>query len=130
MSIDRVKINKLREDIEAVLSEVGEMHGVHFELGRCRYNRDNAEFKLEVALVDADGEVKSKVSNDFRRMAASAGLSPNDLGRTFVHSGVQYVVTGWNSRARKNKVTLRREDGASVAAPVSLVKTGLHRMAS
>ena len=120
--IDRQMVRLFRDRMQAVLDSLG--HELHAKIvvGNASYTPDNASFKVEVAPVQADGQVVDKSASDFKRMAARYSLAPSDLGRQFSLDGKQFILTGLNPRCRRYPILARgREDGKAWKLPLDAV---------
>lgn len=125
MSITRFNkhnLGELREVIETALATASEETGLDIQLGRCRFSSDTATFKLEVKTVDEDGKAFDENAANFKVFAEDFGLSPNDLGKTFVSSRVEYTISGLKPRNRKYPVIATRGDGKTFKFHAALVK--------
>jgi len=105
--INREKMQSLRTAIERELEELGRKHGVQFKVGNGSYDQNGSfgHFKLEIANVNDQGEVTDQFAENFKRLAKSLGLLPDDLGKRFTsQSGETFKIVGLNPRATKMPV--------------------------
>ncbi len=121
MQINKVLINQLRQDIESALSDVCEAHGLDIALGHCRYGKENAQFKLEVAIIGEDGEVRNAEAMAFEQSARRYGLQPEDLGKMFTYQGKRYSIAGLKTNRPKFPILATRADGKSYKFPSDIV---------
>ena len=120
--IDRILIEKLRDEISHCLEPIGEKYGIELKAGRCGYSSGNFTMKLEGSLVGDDGVVLTKEAEDFKKYAHWHGLVPEDLGKTFVHTHVVYTITGLKTRASKYPITAQASNGGSYKFAAESVK--------
>ena len=120
--IDRILIEKLRDEISHCLEPIGEKYGIELKAGRCGYSSGNFTLKLEGSLVSEDGVVLTKEAGDFKKYAHWHGLVPEDLGKTFVQAHVVYTITGLKTRARKYPITAQASNGGSYKFAAESVK--------
>ena len=120
--IDRILIEKLRDEISHCLEPIGEKYGIELKAGRCGYSSGNFTLKLEGSLVSEDGVVLPKEAEDFKKYAHWHGLVPEDLGKTFVHTHVVYTITGLKTRASKYPITAQASNGGSYKFAAESVK--------
>ena len=106
----RQKAKDLRELIQNALNGVAGPAGVDIRVGNCRFGTD-ATFQVIVSEVAADGTVKTREADDFRMLASSYGLEPEDLGRSFRSNGDRYTIAGLKPRSRKYPILAKRGDG-------------------
>jgi len=129
--MDRIKAKMLRKAIEMELKEVEENLKVKIEVGRCTYNDSNCTFKLEIADIGKNGEVKSKEVEEFIRYASNFGLNADDLGKQFNSNGEIFKITGLSVRKRKYPILgVRLKDGKRFKFAVEQVITGLKYLTS
>ena len=131
MVIDRNSLKNMRPLIDAALAELGQELGVKFEIGNARFSRtgDNATFKLEVATIGDDGEVKSKDVENFKKNCYKWGMKPTDLGETFLtYDRKEYKIIGANPRRWKNPILCESlKNGKTFIFPGDAVKAHLDR---
>ncbi len=104
-------LRELRDGLDAALKQLGEKFGVSLKLGTGRFSPTNCTFKLEAAVIAEDGQVVTKESQDFTRLAKVYGLSPEDLGRTFKTGGKSFTIVGLNSKRPKYPINAKSADG-------------------
>jgi len=109
--IDKILLQKVRDEISHCLEPLGEKHGIELKLGSCNYSFDNFTMKLEGSLVGDDGVVLTKEAVDFKKYAHWHGLVPEDLGKSFVHTNVVYTITGLKTRAKKYPIIIEDNKG-------------------
>jgi len=91
----RTTLNKALETAAAEL-------GISAELGGCKFQARTAEYKLEINLINADGEVFNQEAEDFKNYSETFYRVPADaLGKTFTNNGGHYKLTGLKQRNRK-----------------------------
>jgi len=102
--IDRNAVTEIRQKLQDQLDSVAAELGVRIQVGNASYDgvgNMNVTYKVEVAVLDADGNVQDRAAVDFARDAALYGLKSDDLGTEFVCRGKTYRITGLQRRARK-----------------------------
>ena len=86
-------LHELRNQLNAVLNSNG-IDGYTFELGNCRYDGGEANFKLRVL-------IKGGKSRQERDLEDLAKLSDLDTTKTATLQGMKVSLVGYNTRARK-----------------------------
>ncbi len=124
---DRPTVKKTRDKIQAVLDILSKELGCQIKVGRASFARDgsNCTFKVECAIMSADGTVETKEVTAFRKMASLYGLSPNDLGKVFTNAGEKFTISGLKPKANKYPILATRSDGKGFKFPVDMVKLAL-----
>lgn len=100
-------LKKINRRIAEALAEVENEFDLDFKIGTFRYSPDGDlfDFKMEATARGAE----TREAKHFKEAFASdfSPVKPGHLGKVFEASGGRRVkLTGYNSRARKNKITL------------------------
>jgi hypothetical protein len=120
--LDRQTVRLFRERMQEALDPLGNEIHAKITVGNASYTPGNASFKIEVALVQADGQTINKSASNFKRMAARYSLAASDLGRQFSLDGKQFIITGLNPRCRRYPILARgRADGKIWKLPLDAV---------
>lgn len=99
--------------------------GVTFTLGNCRYGENSGKFELQFGTVNDDGTANTKAMDDFKRYASRYGLSPDDLGRTFVQNGRRFEIVGAKPTNTKYPILANDSTGRTFKFPAWTVKAQL-----
>jgi hypothetical protein len=124
MTIDRQFLRTFHADALDALKAVAKKHGVTIAQKAGSYARDgsNATLKFEIATIGNDGQAQTKAAQAFKRDAARFGIDPEALGTTFTSRGVEYRITGLNTRRPKYPISADRvRDGRAHKFPASVV---------
>lgn len=100
--MDKARAKAMGAEVEAALRAVAEKNGMKFVFkgGSC----DAGSFKPRVEFVELDADKKS-----FEAYASMFGLSAADYGRSFVHAGKTYRLTGISiGRSSKPVIATRK----------------------
>ena len=124
--MDRAKVKMLRKAMEEALAPLEESFKVKLLMDNCNFTESYCNFKVGFADVAEDGEVQSKEVKEFKMFAATYGLEPTDLYRTFTVRGTEYKITGLSTRKPKYPLLADRvRDGAKFKFPVDQVVMAL-----
>ena len=96
---NRPNIKTLREEIDNALKSIAEKHGISLMLGNVRFSDRSFTGKLEARITDTHGEPTMAV--DFRTLADTYGLKPENLYRMVTIQGKTYKIVGLKPRNRK-----------------------------
>ena len=102
--ITRKGLVSLREDIQKALKEIGEAHGVNISCGKANFEPTNATIALEIAVINSDGSVETKMRKDYRDFASHYKLHPNWLDQEFRSGNHIYKIIGLNPRSGRYPV--------------------------
>ena len=122
MIITQEKVRELRLKMQAILDEFAEANGVHAMITGGTYTLNNATYKLELAVVEEDGEVRTRDAEHFIYYASMFGLTPNYLGKTFQHDGKLMKIVGLKRKNRSYPIMVEADDGTSYKYPPDLIK--------
>ncbi|MEG1926086.1 MAG: hypothetical protein RR415_10105 [Ruthenibacterium sp.] len=107
--------------LEAVIKPVGEQYGVDIAMTGLKFGEDECHCKVAASLQRTETG-KSKIQNDFEKMAPFHGLESEDFGREFSYRGETYTIVGINARAKSMPVMLKRKsDGVNVKCSADFV---------
>lgn len=125
---DKPTTRKIVNRVEEYLQGLSEELGVHITAGNARYSSTNITLKLEISVVDADGEAMTKEVMDFKTYAPVHGLSPDDLNAQFSYLGRKYKLIGYKPRRYKFPFVVEcLDDGKQYKLPAIAVETALKR---
>lgn len=119
--IDRNKVYYLREMIQNKIQELVQEE-FSFRLGNATFSKNNVTFKLEVNTINQDGTINTKEASDFKLCAPMYGLSPDNLGSTFIHKGQEYTIVGLSVRSRKYPIICEKEGNSYKFATETIKK--------
>lgn len=103
MKFDKHNLTSLRADLNAAFAAVAAKHGVKINLGNCRFSPSQADFKVKVCTVTADGTVidaESEALNSAYVAEYVVGTQMKNLDRHFTTQGMTFVLTGYKARRR------------------------------
>ena len=100
------QLDTLRKQMQNALKMFGDKADITFDVGNCRYSGGQATFQVKCLLKGA----KTREQQDLEFYAELLGL---DIDKTCKLRGEDMKLSGYKSRARKNKWVLQRlRDGA------------------
>ena len=130
--IGREDIERIAYSFEMFFEEMQLNHGVAFKVGPMRYdNRDQGNFKILVSTISEGGEVNTPEAEAYRQecrnekfgvalMRREGDEVPEEsimqeewLGQT-LKAGDEFTLLGWNPRAKKYPVLVRRKGGVGL----------------
>lgn len=105
------QLEEIRDDINLALKQVGEKHGLGFELGGMRYTEDTFKVTLEAVQLSSTGGDVNEVL--FKKDCYLFGFRPEHYGIKFKLNGTLFSLIGFNPRSPKNNCKIVRvSDGA------------------
>jgi len=102
--MDRSTAKSLIEALESFLGPFEDEHDVKVIVGTGSFGSSSLTVKLELAELSESGEALSRMANEFKSLAVSYGLRPDDLGKEFIKNGNKYKIVGLKPRSHKYPV--------------------------
>lgn len=120
--INNETLKALRGEINAALESVGKKYNVQLVADSCKYNSHFATFKLNVSNLSEDGQVVDEHMSYLRTMRKVFGLTEEHLNQTFKIGSEDYVLSGYNPRARtRDAIITKLSDGKKYMASMQTV---------
>lgn len=113
--LTKESITNLSSDIRLALEQVELIYGVKINLGTISYTSKNASVKLSINTVSEDGTPQTKEAQNFDFFKGRHGLSNVNVGDTINIKGTNWILAGWNTRARKMPIKLSHPDKTQTA---------------
>lgn len=124
--MSNAEYNVIRADINKALEQVGKKYGVQFKAGNVRVAEGYADFKLQMAIVRADGTVETVEADTFKRLHSVYGFELNQLYQKFVMGGKTYSLMGINTSSSKLPVVIMEiSSGKMLKANLDSVKNAM-----
>lgn len=129
--ITKAMFPQFRADLAAALRGLEDKYGVTMSMERITYTDSTFSGKLTAVSKEAtagvgadDGSAKWKAG--FLKNACRYGLTPNDLGKEVVLSGVTYKIVGARPKAGQ-PIVLKKPSGAFIASSAEPVRNALYK---
>ena len=107
MGFTKQEAQKMREEINAALTDLGKRLNVDIHAGSCSFSDTEINFKMKVTTADK-AAVELKTRKDFEQFATLYGFEPQDFGKEFTAQGNVYTVAGFAPRRSKFNLMGRR----------------------
>jgi len=126
-SIDRQSVKVLRIKLQSLLdlSALGKELGLSILLGNACFTENQVTFKLNCSLLSKDGTPLDIEAENFKNLAVSYGLKPEDLGRSFYSQGRSYTIIGLKPRNHQYPILAERKGGKRFKFTAEVVKSKL-----
>lgn len=119
MGFDKLKIERIIEDINLALASVEDKHKILFDLGNCSFDAQKFTLKLS-SFIQEDG-VEDAAYAEFLLLAHFYGFKKEDYGKTFIMNEKSYKIVGLKKSNRKYPVILDCSDGKSYKMSTEMV---------
>lgn len=127
-SFDKATIREIREAVNEALSPVAMKYGIAIRAQNASYTGTNVTMKIEMSLVNSEGQTQTREVQDFERCAYRFGLVASDFGRVFEAQGSMFKISGLRVRASKKPiVATRTRDGKAFIFSSEAVKRYLEK---
>lgn len=124
--MDRKKANQLSKRIAELLKDL-EDDNLKVVVKGGNYSPTSLIVRVEIAEIGSSGMVMNREAEDFQALAHRFGLSPDDLGKTFISGGDEFKIIGLKRRATKRPI-IAEKDGQRFAFPARSVQFSLGKM--
>lgn len=91
----------MRDEINEALKQIGEKYGISLKTGDARYSDSNITFKLELSLVNQNGQVITRDAENLKTYAPLLGLGSDPYGKQFVSNGKVFKLVGYKPQSPK-----------------------------
>ena len=125
-TFDRTTCQIVRTKIDEALKPLSNELGISIRSGNGKFASTTFSLKIEMACVATDGTVSSKEAEEFKMLANSWGMKPEDLGKQIMIRGTPYKITGSKCRSYKfPNIAQNVTNGKMFKFPFSTIKAAL-----
>lgn len=119
--LDIKTVKMIGMDVEKALIDVSKKYNVNIKRGSTRYDSNNMNMKLEISVINSNGDVMSREAMDYKNYAPMYNIE-SELGDVIYHMGKEYKVVGWKPRSTKYPVLMEEVNSGTVYKfPVTLL---------
>ena len=125
-TFNKPQIVQLRNAIDKALDRVAKEYGITISAGNCSFSGNEANFKLKLNTIGEGGTVITKEMKAWDLYANLAngpldGLNHLKCGDTISIQGSPYILTGYNTRARKAPINFKDSLGRGYKCSVRML---------
>ena len=122
-NFDKPTIKAIRMAMDNALAQVASEYGITINTGNARFSGNEVTFKVKANTVDgATGTAITKEAQMFDVYKHSEGLGHLNVGDTITLQGKDFIVKGYNTRARKSPINIEDMQGRGYKCSVSMLK--------
>ena len=121
-NFDKPTIKAIRMAMDNALATVEKEYGITISTGNARFSGNEVTFKVKANTMGSDGTVNTKEANMFELVKNQEGLGHLFVGDTITLQGKQFILKGYNSRARKSPIQIEDMQGRGYKCSVSMLK--------
>ena len=118
---DKNNLQELRVEMDNALQAISNKYGITIKAGNASYSGNECTFKVKLNTKDTDGTVITKEAKDFDRHKGLHGLGHLNVGDKITIQGSPYILTGFNTRARKAPINFKNSAGAGYKCSVRML---------
>ena len=118
---NRPNIKGLRNEIDEALDRVAKKYGITISAGNCSFSGNEANFKLKLNTKGTDGTVITDESRYWDMYKSRTNCSHLKVGDKITIQGGTYILTGYNTRARKAPIQFKDSHGNNYKCSINML---------
>jgi hypothetical protein len=118
---DKTNLQTLRVEMDNALQAISNKYGITIKAGNASFSGNECTFKVKLNTKGTDGTVITKEAKDFDRYKGLHGMDHLSVGDTIYIQGSPYILTGFNTRARKAPINFTNSVGSGYKCSVRML---------
>jgi hypothetical protein len=118
---DKTNLQGLRVEMDSALQAISNKYGITIKAGNASFSGNECTFKVKLNTKGTDGTVITKEAKDFDRYKGLHGMDHLSVGDTIYIQGSPYILTGFNTRARKAPINFTNSVGSGYKCSVRML---------
>ena len=119
---DKPTIKAIRQAMDQALTEVANQYGITINTGNARFSGNEVTFKVKANTVGEGGQAITKEAQTFELVKGQHGLDHLSVGDTVTLQGKEFILKGFNTRARKSPIQIEDLQGRGYKCSVQMLK--------
>ena len=120
---DKQNLKAIRVAMDNALAQVAQQYGITINTGNARFSGNEVTFKVKANTVDsATGTAITKEAQMFELVKQQEGIGHLSVGDTITLQGKDFILKGYNSRARKSPIQIEDMQGRGFKCSVNMLK--------
>ena len=120
---DKPTIKAIRMAMDNALAQVAQEWGITINTGNARFSGNEVTFKVKANTVDgATGNAITKEAQTFELVKGQHGLDHLKVGDTVTLQGKEFILKGFNTRARKSPIQIEDQQGRGYKCSVQMLR--------
>jgi hypothetical protein len=120
---DKQNLKAIRVAMDNALAQVAQQYGITINTGNARFSGNEVTFKVKANTVDsATGTAITKEARMFELVKQQEGIGHLSVGDTITLQGKDFILKGYNSRARKSPIQIEDMQGRGFKCSVNMLK--------
>ena len=120
-TFDNNNLKGLRVEMDLALKAIGDKYGITIKAGNASFSGNECTFKVKLNTTGADGTAITKEAKAWDIYKGMHGLDHLNIGDTITIQGSPYILTGYNSRARKAPINFKSRAGKGYKCSVQML---------
>ena len=122
-NFDKPTIKAIRQAMDNALAQVASEYGISINTGNARFSGNEVTFKVKANTVDgATGTAITKEAQMFELVKHQEGINHLSVGDTITLQGKDFILRGYNTRARKSPIQIEDMQGRGYKCSVQMLK--------
>ena len=118
---DKSNLQVLRVEMDKALQAISNKYGITIKAGNASYSGNECTFKVKCNTKATDGTVITKEAMDWDRHKGFHGMDHLSVGDNITIQGTTYILSGFNTRARKAPVNFKDTLGRGYKCSVRML---------
>ena len=123
---DTINLQGLRHEMDYALQAISDKYGITIKAGNASFSGNECTFKVKLNTQGTDGTVITKEAKSWDLYKGLAngpldGLSHLNIGDTIYIQGSPYILSGYNTRARKAPINFTDSLGRGYKCSVRML---------
>ena len=118
---DKSNLQALRVEMDKALQAISNKYGITIKAGNASYSGNECTFKVKCNTKATDGTVITKEAMDWDRHKGFHGMDHLSVGDKITIQGSTYILSGFNTRARKAPVNFKDTLGRGYKCSVRML---------
>lgn len=120
---DKQNLKAIRVAMDNALAQVAQQYGITINTGNARFSGNEVTFKVKANTVDSStGTAITKEAQMFELVKQQEGIGHLSVGDTITLQGKDFILKGYNSRARKSPIQIEDMQGRGFKCSVNMLK--------
>ena len=122
-NFDKPTIKAIRMAMDQALATVANEYGITINTGNARFSGNEVTFKVKANTVDgATGNAITKEAQTFELVKHQEGIGHLSVGDTVTLQGKEFILKGFNTRARKSPIQIEDLQGRGYKCSVQMLR--------
>ena len=118
---NKPQIVQLRSSIDKALDQVAKEYGITISAGNCSFSGNEANFKLKLNTIGDNGTVITRESQMWALYKNRTQCSHLSVGDEIQLQGNTYILSGYNTRARKAPIQFTDSSGRGYKCSIAML---------